>query len=120
MKKIQDEMDRLTRRQAADILGMHPDSVTRQLPEGLASAVVVWGGHGRSMVFSRMLVSRWQRARLCCRARGQPCSRCFWVMDDAKAYGEHLLDVRHGAFEPCGTGDDFCGLPSGEFSQPCS
>lgn len=120
MKKIQDETDKLSRREVAEMLNLHPDSISRLLPEGLASAVTRWGGSGKSMIFSRMLVSRWQRARLCFRNQGRPCVECLIVTDDCQVGAEHLLEVRHGAFETCGRGDDFCGHPSGEFCQPCS
>jgi len=55
----------LTRRQVADLLDLHQDSVTRALPDGLGAAVRTWGGRGKEMAFDRVLVLRWARASKC-------------------------------------------------------
>jgi len=113
------DSDKLARRKVAELLGVHQDSVTRVLPEGLASAVITWGGRGKRMTFSRELVLRWHRARLCHRGHSaRPCSKCSLVLEDAAVAAEHLLEARHGAHEIC---DDpgGCGWPGG-MCRPCA
>jgi hypothetical protein len=90
-----------SRRTTASILGVHPDSITRLLRDGLASAVLQWGGHGKEMSFSRPLVLRWAGARHC------PCARCRMVLEDCQVAGEHLITHRHGALEPCDDGPEW-------------
>ena len=89
------EADGITRREAAQLLGLHPDSITRLLPEGLGAAVVAWGGHGREMTFSRLLVTRWQAARICL-ATGRGCNACDLAMFCMVADAEHQTAKRHG------------------------
>jgi hypothetical protein len=103
----------LSRLEAADWLGIHPDTLTRNLPEGAASAVMIWGGHSKPMVFSAWMLTRWDLTRRCLERRH--CSQCFGVMDDALGLGEHLMHVRHGCFESCGV--DCCWL--GNACLPC-
>ncbi len=106
----------LSRRECGELLGLHPDSVTRALGDGLASAVVRWGGRGKTMAFSRLMVLRWQRARLCTRNGGRPCRECNLVLDRAAAVASHLLEKRHGVLDSC---SDDCGYPGG-ICQPCA
>ena len=115
-RSIGNKADSLSRRQVADLLGLHPDSVTRALADGLASAVIKWGGSGKRMAFSQALVWRWERARSCHRNGGRPCLECSIVREDAEVVALHLLEVRHGVLESCGRD---CGYP-GEICQPCS
>ena len=42
----------ITRRELATSVGVHPDSLSRVLADGLASAVLVWGGRGQEQRFS--------------------------------------------------------------------
>lgn len=89
--------DRIGRVDLARLLGCHPDSVTRSLRDGLASAVLEWGGHSREMAFSQSLALRWQNARRCSRANGARCPECALALEDALAVAGHLIEVRHGA-----------------------
>ena len=114
MQDIQKD-EQLTRREVAGLLGLHQDSVTRALPEGLGSAVVAWGGRSKVMRFSRLMVVRWDRARTCRRVGGDPCIHCRLALEDAVAVAEHLLQVRHGAHESCGRN---CGWP-GQIAEGC-
>jgi phage terminase Nu1 subunit (DNA packaging protein) len=98
----------MTRRQVAEMLGLHQDSVSRLLHEGLGATVVEWGGHGREMRFSGALVQRWQRARACTKNAGRPCRNCFDQLEDSEVFAQHLLEVRHGAHENCWP--DGCGF----------
>jgi hypothetical protein len=107
----------LSRREVATILRLHPDSVTRLLAGGLASAVLAWGGHGRLMVFSLALVMRWDFARTCTSGRsGGPCATCRLVLEDCECTGQHLAEKRHGAFETC---DDEDCEPQQRFGVGC-
>lgn len=107
----------LTRREVARVLGVHQDSVSRLLGEGLAGAVLKWGGQGRNMVFSRALVLRWLYARDCRRgASGGRCWLCRSVLEDCQVVGEHLQASHHGVFERCE--DPECGAQAG-FGLPC-
>jgi hypothetical protein len=99
----------LTRRDVAELLGCHQDSVTRKMPDGLASAVTTWGGNSKLSLFSHLLVSRFVLASRC------QCARCRLVVEDAQDVGAHLIEARHGAFESCGRD---CGHP-GQFCLPC-
>ena len=87
--------DELTRREVAKILDRHPDSVSRLLHEGLACAVLQWGGRGKEMRFSRKQLERWRRARAC-RDTGRWCKACNEVLYDTEAIAEHLLETKHG------------------------
>ena len=115
-KFLMENPDPMTRREVAAMLGMHVDSVTRNLQDGLASAVLKWGGHGKRMTFSRLMVLRWWRAKTCTKDGGRYCTICYWVLDDCLAVGEHLIEARHGVFEGC---DEDCGYPGG-IGQPCA
>ena len=108
--------DQLTRRQVGQLLGKHPDSITRSLRDGLGSAVVAWGGSSRTMIFSKMLVQRWHNAKTCLQGNGRPCLDCRCVLEDAEVTAGHLIDERHGVFENCGP--EICGHGGG-FCQPC-
>lgn len=85
-----------TRRQIAERLGCHPDSVTRLLPKGLGAAVLRWGGRGKEMTFSAYLVDRWNHARNCRRWNGTPCFTCRTVLEDCEYVAEHLAAKQHG------------------------
>jgi len=92
----QQERAKATRRQVGELLGLHPDSVTRSLHEGLACAVLAWGGRGKEMVFDRAQVERWRRS-MACATSGRPwCPPCYDVRYDCHAVAEHLLQTRHG------------------------
>lgn len=105
----------MTRREVANILGVHQDSVSRLLPEGLAAAVIAWGGHGRPMQFSGDAMRRWDLARRCRRGpRDGPCEGCKLVLEDCQAVGDHLLRSRHG-YRGCRE----C-RPPGRLVQPCN
>ena len=106
-------VDRMTRRYVADMLDLHPDSVTRSLP-GLAAAVLVWGGRGKEMVLSRRGVMRYIDARDCRRDGGRRCRKCSYVLEDVMAVAEHLVKERHG-YKEC----DEC-RPVGDVCQPCT
>ena len=101
----------LSRRSVADLLGLHPDSVSRLSAEGLACAVVRFGGHGQAMAFDQGLALRWDRARRCRRVNGKPCRQCRQVLEDCQAVGEHLLEERHGhgQCEECTPPGGLCG-----------
>jgi len=114
--------DRISRRDVAHLLDMHPDSVSRILHEGLSSAVLEWGGRGKTMTFSRVRVLRWWRARTCTRRGGRPCSECAFVLEDCQAVGEHLMQARHGAEESCEddeNGPARCYPADWRVCQPC-
>ena len=113
----------MSRREVASQLDVHPDSVTRLLPDGLAGAVLRWGGSSKRMVFSRALVQRWDLARRCPqRAGGRGCEPCHTVLDDCQAAGAHLLLAGHGILDSCSSVDEFgerdC-FAQKTFSQPC-
>lgn len=118
--------DVITRREAADLFpggGVHPDTVTRCLPDGLGACVVEWGGHSRPMLLSRALTLRWLSARNCRRrANGQGCWHCRSVLEDCQVVARHLIQARHSALEilePCPfDGEELCGHPGG-FCEPC-
>ena len=110
----QKSLDHLTRRELAELLNIHQDTVTRVLRNGLASAVMVWGGSGKEMSFSRRGAIRWIDARDCRRDGGQRCRQCSRVLEDVMAIAEHLLEERHG-FGAC----DEC-RPPGSLCQPCT
>src|SRR4051812_25497717 len=92
----------MTRRQVGELLGLHPDSVTRLLPDGLAAAVSHWGGASKEMTFDHALVLRWDRARSCRNDAGRPCRACALVLEDCLAVAAHLIEARHGVFTSCG------------------
>ena len=68
------------------------------------------------MVFSRVMVMRWKNAKTCRQNDGRPCLDCRITLDDIESMTEHLMDVRHGAFENCG--DEDYDYP-GRIGQPC-
>lgn len=100
----------LSRRQVARLLDVHVDSVSRLLHDGLAAAVVRWGGHGKTMSFDREQVERWLQSRHC------GCLDCRTVREDLAAVGEHLLETHHGfrGCLECGKGCDW------KLRQPCA
>lgn len=117
MAPTRKKTDTITRRDLAGALGLHPDSVSRNLHRGLAGAVVEWGGRGRETTFSFAQALRWYRAWQCRqRNEGQPCYRCRTVLEDMEGTGEHLREARHGfgqcpecradwpVMQPCGAG----------------
>lgn len=107
----------LTRREVAVLLELHPDSITRLLSEGLASAVIRWGGRGKEMAFSRALVLRWDAARTCHNgAAGGPCGACRLVLEDGSISGRHVQAAQHGVFERCKAPG--CGIQRA-FCPPC-
>lgn len=114
-KKTVRRVEPVSRRDVAEMLNLHVDSVSRCLHEGLSSAVVVWGGSGREMQFDKALVQRWEFARTCRRDSGGPCAQCRRVLEDCKCAGDHLLDARHGIHESCNP--DTCG--QWRFCLPC-
>ena len=93
--------DRMTRREVAAMLGMHADSVTRNLADGLGSAVLAWGGRGKTMTFSRLRVLRWWRAKTCTRNGGRQCRDCWNALEECEALADHLIEKRHGCEETC-------------------
>lgn len=86
----------MTRLEVAKLVGVHPDTLTRLLAEGLGSAVIQWGGHSKPMSFSRDLVIRWNDARTCTRFDGRPCPRCVDTLEDCRYTAEHLKEAKHG------------------------
>lgn len=48
-----------TRREVAELLGVHADTLTRKLRDGLAAAVLEPGGQGAEMIFDLRLAYRW-------------------------------------------------------------
>lgn len=100
----------LTRQDVAAVLQCHPDSVTRKLGNGLASAVVRWGGRSKTMIFSELFVLRFHRAMSC------GCDQCRLVVEDMQDFGAHLTEARHGVFQVCG----YDCLHTGGFCQPCA
>lgn len=106
------------RKSVAAFMRVHPDSVTRLLSSGLASAVLKWGGHGLEMVFSTMLVARWWGAKTC---RRGGCLECRSVLEDCQNAGDHYQEARHGVFGVCPgqvSPDDDCS-PQQTFCVPC-
>ena len=93
----ENQHETMTRREVADFVGVHVDTITRLLTEGLGCAVARWGGHSKRMAFSRDLVVRWNDARLCKRGPGGgPCAKCTDVLEDCIYTAEHLMKARHG------------------------
>ena len=88
--------DRIGRRSLAKLLRLHPDSVTRLLSDGLAVAVIEWGGRGKEMVFDRALALRFWNASTCRAWSGRPCWYCRSTIEDCRNTGEHLKADRHG------------------------
>ena len=88
--------DQISRRELAHLLGVHPDSVSRMLPDGLAVAVVEWGGRGKETLFDQPLALRFWNAKTCPIARsGGYCYFCRSALEDCKNVGEHLIEARH-------------------------
>ena len=113
-KTVGTKADTMTRRELADVLLIHPDSVSRNLRTGLGAAVLSWGGRGEEQKFSKFHAIRWHKARACARRkRGAPCWRCDTVLDDCNATAEHLLKERHGV-----AGCSEC-RSTWELIQPC-
>lgn len=88
------EADAVDRQEAARLLGAHPDTLTGWLSQGLAGAVVEFGGHGAPMRLSRLLLLRWSAARRCLSIRA--CPECDLAQFVLLADGEHALEHRHG------------------------
>ena len=84
----------ITRRELATSVGVHPDSLSRVLADGLASAVLVWGGRGQEQRFSLALAHRFIGAWRCRQHR--ECAQCARVLEDCQAVAEHLIGTRHG------------------------
>jgi hypothetical protein len=101
------------RRELAEQLELHQDSLSRLMPDGLASAVIAWGGAGKPMTFSVEHALRFHRAYSCTRDRGGPCAQCRRVLEDCRNIAEHLIDARH-AFGGCA----LCRTPW-PLVQPC-
>jgi hypothetical protein len=95
------------RHEVATRLGIHQDTVTARLRDGLAAAVLEWGGHGKLMTFSRVYVERFGTAWNC-RREGRRCTACCLALEDLAAVGEHLLEARHGV-----GGCELCTAPAG-------
>lgn len=84
---------KISRFQVAQLLNIHEDTVTRSLRDGLGSAVIEWGGAGKSMVFAEALVLRWRHAKNCRRAN---CVECEITIEDCKVIANHLAGTQHG------------------------
>ena len=99
MTKKKTKNDRLTRRETAQILKLHPDTLSRLLCDGLGYAVVQWGGRGKLMYFDRELALRWDRAWNCTRG-GPPywrsCDKCSAMLKASAALAAHMIETRHG------------------------
>ena len=113
----------LSRTELARRLGLHRDSITRLLRDGMSTAVVDWGGSGRAMRFDPWMAARFYLAWTCPGrdpAGAHPwCELCYDVVADARHTGEHHLRYRHSIFENCAVaGDEGCGydLPA---PMPC-
>lgn len=103
----------ISRRALAKLLNVHQDTLSRLMPDGLASAVVKWGGHGAPMVFSKQLALRFFNAKDCTALSGRPCPTCRNVQDDARYMAEHLMQGGHG-YRGC----EEC-QPPPRLCQPC-
>jgi hypothetical protein len=89
--------DAMSRRDLAAALGVHPDTVSRNVHFGLAGAVIVWGGRGKQTMFSFRQARRWHRAWQCRqRNEGHACRLCRNALFDCESVGEHLLAARQG------------------------
>ena len=55
----------MTRRELAGLLGVHPDSISRNLAHGLGGAVLTWDERGRALTFDRLQAVRWWGAWRC-------------------------------------------------------
>jgi hypothetical protein len=107
----------LTRVQVANLMGVHRDTVSHLLSEGLGWAVLFWGGSSKPMRFSRPLTEFFQAAWSCRRDAGHRCGRCRCMLDDAKVVATHLIEARHGYLDTCGVVD--CGQHPGRIGGPC-
>ena len=86
----------ITRREAATLLRLHPDSVSRALADGLLFAVTSRGGRGKTMRLDRQRVLDWQAARACRRGRGgRRCLACSVLLDVSEFSVEHIEDEGH-------------------------
>lgn len=115
MKRQQQHGKGISRRELADLFSIHQDSVSRLLADGLACAVLAWGGRGLPMRFDLALALRFWKAMKCLRDGGRPCEDCRGVLEDSKCVAEHLLEKRdhgHGGCREC--------RPPGRLCQPCS
>lgn len=103
--------DATTRRELAELLGLHPDSVSRLMSAGLAIAVEAWGGRGLEQRFDPMRAQRFLGAYRCRQVR--ECSQCRRVLEDCRAVAGHLITTRHsyGACPDC--------RPPRRLCQPC-
>jgi len=52
----------ITRRELGALLNLHPDTITKKLPEGLAAAVVKRGPRGSDLILDARLALRWYLA----------------------------------------------------------
>lgn len=94
----------------------HRDSLSRLLAEGLATAVVEWGGRGKEMSFSLWMAVRFHLAWTCRRrdpcdpavSEAQWCEACYDVVQDAANTAEHLMIAKHSVFVDCGQERDGC------------
>lgn len=102
----------VSRRKLAALLGLHPDSLSRLMPEGLAIAVAAWGGRGKTQLFDVERAGRFVRAWRCRQLRSG-CPACWLVLEDCQAVAEHLIETRHpyAGCEDC--------TPPGGLCQPC-
>jgi len=107
----------VTRREVADMLNLHPDSISRALHDRLGVAVLEWGGAGKEMKFSAALVQSWNLARSCWSRDGQPCAICSLCLEDYAVVARHLIESRHGVLTGCADRDAegplCCGYPTG-------
>jgi hypothetical protein len=79
-----------TRRQAAEALECHPDSITDWMPLGLAASVVAWGGAGEEMRLDPRLVLEFGLAKDC----PSQCGLCRLRLDQLKCEGDKKLQAR--------------------------
>ncbi len=118
---MEERSENMTRQGVAELLGMHADSVTRNLHSGLSCAVLEWGGRGQSMTFARGLTLRWWRAKSCVKSSGSPCAQCKQVLEDCVLIGRHLRNAKHSAGDPCGEHEACSPMPpEWEPMWPCS
>jgi hypothetical protein len=91
---------RISRRDLATLLGVHQDTLSRVLRDGLGIAVVEWGGRGKEMSFDLPLALRYWNANSCRRWDGRRCLTCESALEDCRNTAEHLIAERH-AYSGC-------------------